>query len=227
MHYITNQNNQVVAADQALLDLLGLQGIEALYQKMIKEELSFISTSPEELSIIYGENEAKQYTFHLHRSPLLSMLGALTLNILSATKYSEAPKEESASLANEISLIEREEAPFVLTEAEKNSDDEDIIPLWDEDFLKEPEAKFSKDLKPEVEEEASAFELIDILEEETKLPAIEAEEKTEVPASKAAEAKEKSTAPIHIDVAKVSETIGITPEAVSYTHLTLPTKRIV
>jgi len=216
MHYITNQNNQVVAADQALLDLLGLQSIEALYQKMIKEELSFISTSPEELTIIYGENEAQQHTFHLHRSPLLSMLGALTLNILSASKYSEAPKEESVSLADEISLIEREEAPVVPTEAEKSSDDEDIIPLWDEDFLKEPEAKISNDLKPEVEEEASTFELIDILEEETKLPAIEAEEKAEVPASKAAEAKEKSTAPIHIDVAKVSETIGITPE--EYRH---------
>ncbi|MGC9350730.1 MAG: hypothetical protein ACP5D3_01960, partial [Sulfurovum sp.] len=212
----TNQNDQVVAADQALLDLIGLQSVEELYQKVIKGELSFASLSPEDLTIVFGEHEEQQYTFHLQSSPLSSMLGALTLNILSASEFSEAPEKESVSLADEISLIERKEEPVALTETQKSSEDEDIIPLWDEDFLKEPEAEISIVQKPEAEEEASAFEPISILEEETELPAIETEEKAEIPAGEAAEAEEKSTAPIHIDVARVSETIGITPE--EYNH---------
>lgn len=216
MYYITNQNNQVVAADQALLDLIGLQSVEELYQKVIKGELSFASLSPEDLTITFGEHEEQQYTFHLQSSPLSSMLGALTLNILSASEFSEVPEKESVSLAEELSLIEREEEPVALTETQKSSEDEDIIPLWDEDFLKEPEEEISIAQKPEAEEEASAFEPISILEEETELPAIETEEKAEVPAGEAVEAEEKSTAPIHIDVAKVSETIGITPE--EYNH---------
>lgn len=218
MHYITNQNDQIVAADKALLELTGAQSVEELYQKVIKEELSFASLSPDDLIISFGDNEEKQYTFHLKSSPLSSMLGELTLNVLTSSGLSQAPENENVSLADEISPIEREEEPAAFTETQKRSKNEDMISIPDEDFFKEPEEEISITEEPEVAEEPSAFEPISILEEEEvktsslEPPAPVEEEKAEISVSEPALEAEKSETPIYIDIDRVSETIGITPD---------------
>lgn len=212
MYYITNQNNQVIAADKALLDLIGLQSIEELYQKMIKGELSFASLSPEDLTIAFGYNEEQQYTFHQQSSPLFSMLGELTLYVLTSTDLSAVPEKAHAPSSEEITLLEPEEAPAAITETEKRIRDEEMIPILDDELFKEPEEEISIKETPESVEEPSDFEPISILEEETELPVLEAE----VPKGEAVEPEDKSTAPIYLDIAGISETIGISEE--EYNH---------
>ena len=131
MYYITNQNNQVVAVDKTLLDLIGLQSVEELYQKVIKGELSLTSLSPEDLTIVFGENEEYQYTFDLKSTSLSSMLGELTLNVLTTSESAEEA-EENISLSDEMSLIENEEEPISVVETEDKGADEEIISILDE-----------------------------------------------------------------------------------------------
>lgn len=228
MYYITNQNNQVVAADKALLELVGLQSIEELYQKMIKGELSLSSLSPDNVTITSEDND-EQHTFDLKSSPLSSMLGELTLNVLISQELTEAPKTESVSPTEELSILEMEEEPvsideeetitfgepeeepitfgeteeepMAIVESEETSTDEDMISILDEDFLKEPEEEITiGEEEPKVSEEPSDFEPISILEE------------TEVSVSETVQEDEKSTEPINIDIDNVSKTIGITPD---------------
>ncbi|MFT7878758.1 MAG: Hpt domain-containing protein [Sulfurimonas sp.] len=218
MYYITNQNNQVVAADKALLELLGLQNVEALYQKMIKGELSFTSLSPESLTISSDESEAEHHTFNLNSSSLSSMLGELTLNVLTTSEPSEKEDDETISFTEpeKINLTAHEEEPVTAPETEEASKDEDIISILDEDFLKEPEEETSiAEEEPEPVDESSDFEPISIIEEEeVELPTDEAPitEEAEAPVTETVEEAEKTTAPIYIDIAQVSETIGITPD---------------
>jgi hypothetical protein len=208
MYYITNQTNQVVAADKALLDLIGLQSVEELYQKVIKGELSFTSLGSDNLTIVSEEN-GEQYTFDLKSSSLSSMLGELTLNVLTSSELSEKSEVESTSFADEMSILESEEEPVAAAETEAAHEDEDIISVLDEDFLKEPEEEISiGEEEPETVEETSDFEPIGILEEEeVELPTVETAMEEE-----AVEEAEKTTAPIYIDIAHVSDTIGITPD---------------
>lgn len=218
MYYITNQTNQVVAADKALLDLIGLQSVEELYQKVIKGELSFTSLGSDNLTIVSEEN-GEHYTFDLKSSSLSSMLGELTLNVLTSAELSEESELESSSFADEMSILETEEEPITFGEPEEEpiavaeskdtGADDDIISILDEDFLKEHEEEITiGEEKPETVEEAVDFEPIGIIEEEEiEVPTLE----TALP-EEAAEDTEKTTEPIYIDIAHVSDTIGITPD---------------
>ena len=214
MYYITNQNDQVVAADKALLELIGLQSVEELYQRVIKGELSFTSLSPEDLVIVVGENEEEQYAFRLESSPLSSMLGELTLNVLTASELPEAQEKESTPSSDEITLLAHEEEPAPISETEKSSGDEDIISLLDDELLfNEPVEETTDKETPEAVEEPSDFEPIAILEEEeVEIPSIEPSVEEEKAEAVLSEPEEKISAPIYLDVAKVSETIGITAE---------------
>jgi hypothetical protein len=216
MYYITNQNDQVIAADKALLELTGLQSIEELYQKMIKEKLSFVSLVPEDLTITFGDNEEQQYTFHRESMPLFSMLGELTLHILTASDLSAAPEDKLLSLDDDISLIEKEEEPAVFSETEKQSENEEIIPILDDDLFKEAEEEITLKETPESVETPSDFEPIAILEEEVEAPSVELSSQEETAKTVLSEPEVKSSAPIYLDVARISETIGITEE--EYNH---------
>ncbi|MBD3790864.1 MAG: hypothetical protein IE918_01740 [Campylobacterales bacterium] len=213
MYYITNQNDQVVAADKALLELIGLQSVEELYQRVIKGELSFTSLSPEDLVIVIGENEEEQYAFQLESSPLSSMLGELTLNVLTASELPEAEEKESTPSSDEITLLAHEEEPAPIIEAEKSSGEEDIISLLDDELLfNEPVEETTVKEIPEAVEEPSDFEPIAILEEEVEIPSLEPSAEEEKAEAAPSEEEKKTSAPIYLDVAKVSETIGITAE---------------
>ena len=213
MYYITNQNDQVVAADKALLELIGLQSVEELYQRVIKGELSFTSLSPEDLVIVVGENEEEQYAFRLESSPLSSMLGELTLNVLTASELPEAQEKESTPSSDEITLLAHEEEPTPISETEKSSEDEDIISLLDDELLfNEPVKETTIKETPEAVEEPSDFEPIAILEEEVEIPSIEPAAEEEKAEAALSGPEEKISAPIYLNVAKVSETIGITAE---------------
>ncbi|MDM5271229.1 hypothetical protein PGH07_03485 [Sulfurovum sp. zt1-1] len=211
MYYITNQNHQVVAVDKALLDLIGLQSVEELYQKVIKEEISFTSLSPDSLIIVSGDNEENQYNFDLKSTSLSSMLGELTLNVLTTSEILEKPEKESISFSEDIGLIDEKEEPLSILETEDTGTDEEIISILDEDFLKEPEEEIGIS-----EEEPADFEPIGILEEEeVELPTLEptvAEEESVAITTEATPEVEKSTEPIYIDVTAVCKTIGITPD---------------
>lgn len=111
--------------------------------------------------------------------------------------------------------MEPEEEPLTVAETEAENQDEDIISILDEDFLKEPEEELTIDEeKPETVDESSDFEPISIMEEEVELPTLETSmpEEAETPVTESVVEAEKATAPIYIDIAQVSETIGITPD---------------
>jgi len=216
MYYITNQNDQVIAADKALLELIGLQNVEELYQKIIKGELSFASLSPEDLTIAFGYNEEQQYTFHRESSPLFSMVGELMLHVLTDTDLSAVPEKALAPSSEEITLLEPEEAPAVITETEKHIGDEEIIPILDDELFREAEEEITIKETPESVEEPSDFEPIAILEEEVEIPSVEPSAEEKKAATPLGEPVEKISAPIYLDVAKISETIGITEE--EYNH---------
>ncbi|MDD3592550.1 MAG: Hpt domain-containing protein [Sulfurovum sp.] len=216
MYYITNQNDQVIAADKALLELTGLQSVEELYQKMIKEKLSFVSLVPEDLTIAFGDHEEQQYTFHRESTPLFSMLGELTLHILTASDLSAAPENKLLSLDDDISLVEKEEEPAVFSETEKQSEDEEIIPILDDELFKEAEEELTLKETPESVEEPSDFEPIALLEEEPETPFVEPSAEEEKAKTSFSEPEVKSSAPIYLDVTRISETIGITEE--EYNH---------
>jgi hypothetical protein len=184
---------------------------------MIKGELSFTSLSPESLTISSDESEAEQHTFNLNSSSLSSMLGELTLNVLTTSEPSEKEDDETISFTEpeEINLTAHEEEPVTATETEEASKDEDIISILDEDFLKEPEEEtITAEEEPKPIDESSDFEPISIIEEEVELPTDEVPitEEAEAPVTETVEEAEKTTAPIYIDIAQVSETIGITPD---------------
>jgi len=86
MYYITNHNDQIIAADENLLRLLQLQDIDDLIKKVLLEEISFMKQSSTELQIV---TSIETYTYTIHLTNLTSMLGGLKLVCL------ETSKEES------------------------------------------------------------------------------------------------------------------------------------
>jgi hypothetical protein len=140
------------------------------------------------------------------------MLGELTLNTLSTTAAEGKERDDTIAFTEpeEMKLTEHEEEPLTAAEPEAESGEDDIISILDEDFLKEPEEEITvSEEAPETVEESTDFEPIGIIEEEeVELPTEEAE----APVTETVEEAEKTTAPIYIDIAQVSETIGISPD---------------
>jgi HPt (histidine-containing phosphotransfer) domain-containing protein len=119
-------------------------------------------------------------------------------------------------LDDDISLIEKEEEPAVFSETEKQSENEEIIPILDDDLFKEAEEEITLKETPESVETPSDFEPIAILEEEVEAPSVELSSQEETAKTVLSEPEVKSSAPIYLDVARISETIGITEE--EYNH---------
>ena len=83
MNYITNHNDQIIAADESLLYSLNVQNIDDLIKKVLLEEISFRKQSSTELQIV---TSTETYTYSMHLANLESMLGSLNLVHLEVTK---------------------------------------------------------------------------------------------------------------------------------------------
>ncbi|MFT7823590.1 MAG: Hpt domain-containing protein [Sulfurimonas sp.] len=223
MYYITNQHGQIIAADHALLELLGLNDIEELYKKIALEELSFTSVAPGEMTL---RQKTEQQTYRFEGSRLSSMFGDLTLNLLQTSdiRETESGFDQPALIDDtqeEALKEEEEEAIFLL---------EDNVPLEAEETEEEPSGiPESGGEEERSDDEREEEEAILLLENNEPLEAEEKEEEPSgIPESGGEEnsLKETDTAktesnetndlsPIFINVNEVSQTIGITKKEYS------------
>jgi len=76
MNYITNQTNQVIAADDSLLELLHVENIEKLSTQIALGNIHFAALTEECISIT---TDVETFTFDSHTSVLSSVVGSLNL----------------------------------------------------------------------------------------------------------------------------------------------------
>ena len=165
MYYITNQTNQIIAADDSLLQALHLESIDELIKQILLEEISFTTLSQEGMEIV---TPADTLTYTIQKSSLSSMLGALNLIHLNAVPEEE--EESTAFVADENTILESE------TEEETLSIlDDDLISI--KDSLSENESKEEKEeTVHEITDEDELFELT--LPDETEEVSLTLEEET-------------------------------------------------
>ena len=274
MYYITNQHGQIIAADHALLEHLGLNDIEELYKKIALEELSLTSVSPEEIAI---RQKTEQQTYRFEGSKLSSMFGDLTLNLLQTSDIREAEsrfdepaliddtqegalkEEEEAILLLEdnepLAAKETEEEPLSIPDTggeeersdEEKEEEETILLLEDNEPLAAEETEEEPLSIPDTggeeersDDEREEEEAILLLEDYESLAAEETEEeplsipdtgeeesredekligeeeaREEIPAAKTESDETNDLSPIFINIAEVSQTIGITDKEYS------------
>lgn len=95
MYYITNHNNQIIAADENLLKSLNVENIDTLIKEILLEKILFSNKSSNEVQITTADTTLSYTTTH---SDLSSMLG--NLNLIHLENVEEAPlldtKEDEA-----------------------------------------------------------------------------------------------------------------------------------
>lgn len=128
MYYILNETNQIIAADDSLLELCGLTHIDELSLKIALGDTKF-DLSENDI-VITTDNTDK--TFPMSRTSLSSMLGHLTLvQIQAETKVAE--EESSAPLDLDDDLISMEpESETISEEIETAIDDSELFGLVEE-----------------------------------------------------------------------------------------------
>ena len=87
MYYITNQHDQIIAADENFLASLGLKDMDALLKEILLEKVSFVPHSSSELQI---KTDRETLTYATTTSTLSTLLGDAKLVLLSI----EEPEEE-------------------------------------------------------------------------------------------------------------------------------------
>jgi hypothetical protein len=111
MYYILNETNQIIAADESLLNLCGLSHIDELSLKIALGDIKFDPVSETNLIITTDNNDK---TFPVSKITLSSMLGHLTLVEVQTEK--EEAEEISAPLDLDSDLISIESDTSVETE---------------------------------------------------------------------------------------------------------------
>lgn len=192
MYYILNETNQIIAADDNLLEYCGLSHIDELSLKIALGDIKFDSLSQTELTITIGNTDQ---SFSVSKSTLSSLLGHLTLVTVQAEAVS---KESGITLDLDSDLISIEnETEDIIKEPEVIKEPEEIK---DEDEL------FDLVLEKDAEENLEKIEeSLDLLTEDTEtLDLGLSEEKTEAITEEDTE--------ILIDVDKISQQIGVSHE---------------
>ena len=165
MYYITNYNDQIIAADESLLQSLKVENIDDLIKKMILEKISLNIKSSNEIQIV---TETDTYSYAMVHSNLSSMLG--NLNLIHLEKIEENTDDTTSFIAPEVaesgSLVAN-----IIQEAEEEiaseSTLEDINPLLGE---ASDETLLELDVKEEIEQLGdSADKNSEILENEGEL----------------------------------------------------------
>ena len=182
MYYILNETNQIIAADDNLLEFCGLSHIDELTLKMALGEVKFDSPSQTDLTITTDSGDK---AFSVSKSTLSSMLGRITLVTVQAE---EATVESDTVLDLDSDLIsigtEEEE---IIEEPESVVDDTELFDLVLDE--KEEEVEETLDL---VTEESAPLDL-GISEE-------------------APEAAEEESGEILIDIDRIAHQIGVSHE---------------
>ncbi|HHO65342.1 MAG TPA: hypothetical protein ENJ71_02350, partial [Epsilonproteobacteria bacterium] len=205
MYYIVNQTNHIIAADNALLELLSVDTIGELHQNIALNSISLERTSDDEVTINTLVN-SMPYAITTHT--LTSVLGDMTLIEINESKTdSENEQELFTTEESDFSLLDDEpitfnDAPVTLppeTEEEEKEEDISIVEedkpfdliLDDEPFLIEDEAEPAGETEPEPEKE-------------------EHPEEEEIQSS--TETETEDNAPIVINISEISQKIGISEE---------------
>jgi len=128
-YYLTNQKNQIIAADDKLLTLLEVGDIEELSKKIILDDISFISSSEESITI----NMSKEtLTYTTSTSVLSSLLGDIHLIMLTPimdTKAEEIPYDTNITDISNTTLSDTDIKELLVVNDPKISSDELISPI--------------------------------------------------------------------------------------------------
>ena len=225
MYYITNQNNQIIAADTELLALFDVKNIDELYKEIALGNINFSSTGEEEKITITTVVEEKIYDAEYNE--LSGLLGNMTLVQIQSSEESNFIDEDiSAFIAaeNEELSEDKEENELIDNLLNLDIDKEDEIPFPDDDLIsikEEENIAISEDeisllLKDEVSEEKETVEesieksiiednddeLFDLLLPDTAEDTID----------KIPEVSETDTSPIYIDIENICQKIGISTD---------------
>ncbi|QOR62381.1 Hpt domain-containing protein [Sulfurovum sp. ST-21] len=231
MYYIINQANQILAIDPQLLSQIKIESADEFYKKVALGEVIF-DTEENEVSITV-DGDKKSFTAKI--SPLASILGDIKLVYLKAGREQkistnndtfsnfavpdESPvkeeKEEEISFDDTTLLevtkegTEKEEADISTEEETFSLDDTTLFELKEEPEEEKPEAEVFTEEK----EENELFELLLPSDAENAIAQIDStvEESTEKE-NTAAEIPADQNAPIYIDIERISEKIGISPD---------------
>ena len=221
MHYITNENHQIIAADRSLLALLQVEDLAALYTKIALNEVEISLSSLEDEVSIRIDTETTTFDASAHR--LSGLLGEMiSIDLLEATSKEEAKEEEETPLIDSLLM---DETPLVAAEESL-----DILPALEE---LEEETPLIDSLLQEEKEEEPLFDLLDTTTEESTNTDVEEEstqeeelpfqEENEMlfdllqPAQEEEEKKEEQLppedlSPIVLDIETISQSIGISHE---------------
>ena len=241
MYYILNETDQVVAADNDLLDICGVSHINELISSIIKNDTVLELLSDDSMQVKTEKNEE---TYTIVKTALSSMLGNLTL--VSLSKESQAEDTLDSILDSEITIddindeisipnnllddIEIEDTPLTTgldkeDIPEKNDDisfgehltlDDDIIGLSSE----VESNNTTEDKVPSIElEDTELFDLI--LDDEKPLEEVSTEVLDDTPLNLTFEDddifadtvnEEKDLSEILVDVEDISRKIGISTD---------------
>lgn len=188
MYYILNETNQIIAADESLLNACGLSHIDELSLKSALGEIKFDTTSETDLTITVDNNEE---TYSISKSALSSMLGRLTLVTLEAETEVTVTEENTPAMDLESDILSIE------------PDMEDTIEV--PEAAEEENELFDLVLEEKAEETIAPVEdTMDLLSQDTEILDLGLEEKRE--------AVTDDNTPIVIDIDKISQQIGVSHE---------------
>lgn len=179
MYYITNQNDQIIAIDSSLLDLLEVNNIDELYRKIALDEITF-SSSDEKLTIVTLLSEE---SYDVQKSELSGILGNMTL-IQVQTSSEESLLVENDTLTSLLTedseLLSTIEKKDELVEDRLSIDTDEELSLTDNDLF-EDDTFILEETEKESQEKTveEAFSLL--TDENEVLPDIEdKEDKTDL-----------------------------------------------
>ena len=208
MYYILNQLDQVVAVAPRLLDALDIPDVNTFYQKLALKEVMFTLNGDTVTLTVDGTS----HTVKASVEDLEGMLGNVRVVDITSENLKEtasAPVEEEAPVTFD------EEAPLLEIEEESDASDQELLSFEESDLfdIKEPESEPLTETvpfeAPQAEEE-DLYELTIPSDAENAISDIE--EETELTADTSKTSASENETPIYIDVASISEKIGITTE---------------
>jgi len=210
MYYIINQNRQIVAVDPQLLEETGTLDADAFYKKIALGE-TLLELEGDTLTI---KNDGDIREYCVKTSQLSGLLGDLTLVDVLNEQTSAHMLTDNDELPIDIDTSKQkstEEEPLLeLSDSDlfdiKESDDSDLFDIKESDEKEHTEATNIPSAGQEASDEP---ELLDLLLPEEADNAIEQiQEKVQTPSELAA----SQSAPIYIDIERISEKIGISTD---------------
>ena len=233
MYYITNQTNQIIAADESLLELLHLDNINDLTAKIILQEISFTTLSQESIQITTPKNTFIYTTKESALSSMLGILNLVTLETVSVTQTSsdqeilsihtdnfiptEDSSEEEILTSKDITLTMDENSELATSKSDLQNEENELFDLTLPDISEENQTDDDIVTPKEtlLDDDNELFELTipETLEENTnEITLTTISDSTNEILDINQDSPLLDSTPIIINVPKVSENIGISTE---------------